>query len=598
MTPSSKVLILTLGLLVCLSGIWVFPLHEPDEGRYGEIALRMAQSGDWLTPRLNGIRYFEKPPLFFWLAGLSIRLFGPSELAVRLPSVLAALLTLAFTLSLADRLFGPRTARLAALVLLTAPLFAVFAKLALVDMLLTACVTGAVASVLEAAVDNRGPRRSQALGFWAMSGCACLCKGPIGIVLPLLGFTLFAIWTRRSSCLRGLVLNPLGLVAFFLVIGPWYVFMELKNPGYLSTFLIEQNLGRMVSGEHFQRLRPAWYYLPALAALLSPWTLFLPDLIVRFAGSLSPSRRRLSPDATQDAVVVFRRVQGRMLLNCLWIPPLVLFSCAQSKLAYYLLPLFPPLCVLLADVFVCSSDGRVRPSPTFPRRFLALASICFFAAGGLLISHWQAERVRMSLIRALAWRIDQEAVVERVNLLVPTAPYFAAALGFVGLGCLWSARRRRAAAGSSAEPAIAALIIVGCFLPWMAGELGPLFSAQRIALAVQSNLSADDRLLFFQKYYRTVPFYLRRPGILWNASWDEFGRLPDQGELAKSSMQKRPEVLRRLWSESGRSVAIISGSEDLRDFRNITGGADSRVIGKFGRVVVLENRPADHEKSD
>ncbi len=598
MKPFPKILVLALGLLVCLSGIWVFPLHEPDEGRYGEIALRMAQSGDWLTPRLNGIRYFEKPPLFFWLAGVSIRLFGPSEFAVRLPSVLAAFLTLVFTLSLADRLFGPRTARLAVLLLLTAPLFAVFAKLALVDMLLTACITGAVASVFEVAVDGQSPSRNQALGFWAMSGCACLCKGPIGVVLPLLGFVLFAIWTRGWSFLRGLVLNPLGLAAFSLVAGPWFVLMEVQNPGYLPTFLVEQHLGRMFSEEHFQRFRPVWYYVPLLAALLAPWTLFLPDVIIRFAGSLTASRPPLASDASGDVVVMSRRLRSRVLLNCLWIGPLVLFSCAQSKLAYYLLPLFPPLCVLLADVFVSTSDGRVRASPAFPRRFLALALICFLATGALLISDWQAERVRSLLTHALAQPIDQEAVVERVNLIVPTASYFAVALGLVGLACLWSARRGRSKRGVSAEPAIAALIIVVSVLPWIAGRLGPLFSARRVALAVQTDLSAADQVLFFQRHYRTVSFYLQRPGILWNASFDEFGHSPGDEELAGSSLQKRPEALKQLWSGTGRTVAIVSGSEDLRDFRNITGAPDSRVIGRFGRVVILQNRPAASERTD
>lgn len=597
MKRTQKMLLLTLGLLVCLSGIWSFPLHDPDEGRYGEIALRMAQSGDWLTPRLNGIRYFEKPPLFFWLAGLSIRLFGASEFAVRLPSVLAAFLTLAFALGLADRLFGLRTARLAVLLLLTAPLFGVFAKVALVDMLLAACITGAVGLVFEAALKNRAPTRKETVGFWALSASACLCKGPIGVVLPMLGFILFAAWTRRWAFLQRLVVNPLGLIVFSLVAGPWFVLMEVQNPGYLPTFLIQQNLGRMFSGEHFQRFRPVWYYVPCLAALLSPWTLFLPDIILRFSASLSASRRPLEPDATSEQVVAIRRQHSLVLLNCLWIGPLLLFSCAQSKLSYYLLPLFPPLCILLGDVFVSRNDGSERRSSAFRRRFLALGIICCFTAGALLISYYQAERTRASLIRALAGPVDQGAVIERVDLLLATAPYFAAALGFIGMSCFWSSRRRQPARASAPEPVIAALIIVVCVLPWIAGRLGPLFSAQRVALAIQDDLGNTDRILFFQRYYRTVPFYLQRSGILWNAAWDEFGRAPDGEELARFSLQRRPEALRDLWSGTDRAVAIVCGSDDLRDFRNITGHLDSRIIGKFGRVVILENRAAE-ERTD
>jgi len=593
-----EILVLMLGLLVCLSGIWVFPLHEPDEGRYGEIALQMAQSGDWLTPRLNGIRYFEKPPLFFWLAGLSIRLFGASEFAVRLPSVLAAFLTLAFTISLAGRLFGSRAGRLATLLLLTAPLFGTFAKLALVDMLLTACITGAIVSVFEAALDNRAPTPKQTLGFWVMSGLACLCKGPLGLGLPLLGFVFFAVWSRRWSFLRGLVLNPIGLAAFLVTTGPWFILMEVENPGYLVTFLVEQNLGRMFSGEHFQRFRPIWYYLPVLAALLSPWTLFLPDVINRFVAGLSDSRKPLLHDEDPGTLTAVRQAHGRVLLNCLWIGPLLLFSCAQSKLAYYLLPLFPPLCVLLADVFVSKHDGKTRGSPAFARRFLALGFICLLAAAALLVSHWQAERVKTTLIHTLAGPIDQEAVVERVNLIVPTAPYFAAALGFVGGACLWSTRRRVTAHGTPPDLLIVALISVIFFMPWLAGQLGPLFSARRIASAVQRDLPATDKFLFFRRYYRTLPFYLERPGILWNPAWDEFGRWPDAEELARFSLQKRPEALRTLWSGPTRAVAIVCGSEDLTDFRNITGSSGSRVIGRFGRVVILENRPAETERTD
>src|SRR5262245_47829876 len=146
MIPRGRTAILVGLAALYLSGAFLLPLQEPDEGRYGDIAASMARTGDWLTPRLNGIRYYEKPPLYFWLGAAAVAVLGPTETAVRLPSVLACLATVLLLMNWGRRAAGPKGELLAGAMGGTIPLFALFAHMAMVDLVLIFLTTLALYS--------------------------------------------------------------------------------------------------------------------------------------------------------------------------------------------------------------------------------------------------------------------------------------------------------------------------------------------------------------------------------------------------------------------------------------------------------------------
>src|SRR2546428_245121 len=180
--------VLIFSFFIFSAGIWTLPLQEPDEGRYADIAAAMARpGGDWITPRLNGIPYYEKPPLFFWITAASMKIFGVVEWAGRLPSLLAALFAVALVIVMGRSAFGPGTGCTAGLILATSPLVMVLAHFCFVDVLLLALLTGALAALFYALIDRpleQSSPRLPVMAFWAVVALATMTKGPIGVAIP------------------------------------------------------------------------------------------------------------------------------------------------------------------------------------------------------------------------------------------------------------------------------------------------------------------------------------------------------------------------------------------------------------------------------
>src|SRR5262245_495946 len=174
----ARLAILAGAALLHLAGAFLLPLQEPDEGRYGDIAATMARTGDWLTPRLNGLRYYEKPPLYFWLGAASASIFGPTEFAVRLPSVLACLGTILILMIWARRAAGPTVELLAGVMGATTPLLALFAHMAMVDLVLAFLTTLALYAAWRGLIDDSSDRRWPWV-FWGACALAMLTKGPV-----------------------------------------------------------------------------------------------------------------------------------------------------------------------------------------------------------------------------------------------------------------------------------------------------------------------------------------------------------------------------------------------------------------------------------
>lgn len=306
-------------------------LVGPDEPRYAWVAREMYATGDWITPRLYGQPWFEKPPLYYWGAAAAYSLFGVSEFSARLPSAVAALLAALALGWMARRFYDSGTAWKAMLIFPTCIGVLGFARGAATDMVFSGALALALAAtaevVLRPAAEQRPPRLWQAL-LGIFLGAAVLAKGPAGVVLAggsvLLWAALTGEWRRALR-----PLHPRVILWFAITALPWYVMCARLNPGFVHEFLIAHNLQRYLTPV-FRHVQPWWFFGPVLLLGLMPWAALL-------AG------------AAHDAWRASARKRSPSFFFACWAGfPLLFFSFSQSKLPGYILPAIAPLVLVMA----------------------------------------------------------------------------------------------------------------------------------------------------------------------------------------------------------------------------------------------------------
>jgi 4-amino-4-deoxy-L-arabinose transferase-like glycosyltransferase len=335
----------------------------PDEPRYAWIARDMAETGDWVTPRLYGKPWFEKPPLYYWGAALSFKIFGVSEAAARLPSAISALLATLALAWLAWRIYGLETARWLALILPTTVGMIGFSHAAATDMPFSAMLTIAmvcaavalrlvprrdsgadVALAADGASANLGRAKTPWLAlilFGFFLGAAVLAKGPAGIMLSGGAVFFWALFSRRwRDAFR--MFHPAAVASFCVTALPWYVLCARRNPDFFRIFIIEHNFKRYLTPE-FQHIQPFWFYVPITLLALLPWTLLIFAPLKDGWRAWNENRWRNSPG---------------MYFACWALFTLTFFSVSQSKLPGYILPALFPLAVLWVQAISHRSQGR------------------------------------------------------------------------------------------------------------------------------------------------------------------------------------------------------------------------------------------------
>lgn len=319
----------------------------PDEPRYAAIGRAMAQRGDWVTPRLWGHPWFEKPALLYWMTALAFKAGLSQDLAPRLPVALASVAFLLYFAIALRRDFGDRAAFFSTAMLATSAGWLAFSHVAVTDLPMSVAFAAAMLAVL-------GGRSAVLAGI--LLGVAVLAKGlvPLALFLPALWF-----WRKRG---RDLIVL---LAAAALVAAPWYILVSLRNGSpFFEEFFWKHHFARYVSGS-LLHARPFWFYVPVLAAGLFPWS---PFLLLLFSKRFYDDRR------------------AAFLLAWLgW--GFVFFSASRNKLPGYLLPLLPAAAALMGIAL-----GQVRERSA---KIIALV-----AASALLLS--VAPAVRDFLPNALA----------------------------------------------------------------------------------------------------------------------------------------------------------------------------------------------------
>ena len=542
-----------LGLVAaCLfvAGVWFLTLDArhllpSDEGRYAEIAREMLVSGDWVTIRYNGVKYFEKPPFQMWLTTLSFQAFGVGEWQARLWVALNGALGIAITAVAARRWFGPGVALLAALILLAAPAWNLAGHFNSLDMGLSGALSCVLAAVLIAQhpTTSPGTRRRWMWLAWAAMAAAVLTKGLIGVVLPGMVLVVYTAVTRHFAIWRRIHIVSGAIIALVLAV-PWFVLVSLRNPEFAHFFFIHEHLQRYLTTVH-HRDAAFWYFVPQLLIGFLPWL------------GLSLGIAAVVRDDARGA-----GFRPGVLLAAWALTIFIFFSFSKSKLPGYIVPIYPALAILGAVAL-----DRFTPARWNPQVVLAIV----FAACGLAAAPY---------VGALGTQLTSNEIYRAF------APWLGAAcaLAIAGLVAAWFVNKRDV----RLSVIVYALTIFAASTVLMRGHevFGRSSSGVDLAVSLRS-VVGEAPIYSVRMLDHTLPFYLRRTTVMVES--------PD--ELAFGLEQEPQKWLPtltdfvRVWSAGPRAFAVMApatfallGSE----------GVPMTVVARDTRRVVVTNgaRPA------
>ncbi|QDG70970.1 glycosyltransferase family 39 protein [Janthinobacterium tructae] len=535
-------------IVVTLYALGVRTLVPPDEGRYAEMAREMFVTGDWITTRLNGIKYFEKPPLQTWMNALSFAAFGLGEWQARLWTGLCGIIGVCMTAYAGKKVFGPRVGLYAGLVLASSLFWLASGQINSLDMGLSGMMTIVLMSLLIAQRDEAAPaeRRNWMLLCWAGMALAVLAKGLIGVVLPGAVLVLYSLCARDWRIWTRLHLVK-GLLVFFAIATPWFVLVALRNPEQPHFFFIHEHFQRFLMKGH--KREGAWYYfLVLLIPGILPWIGVLP----------------------QSLAAAFKRQEGTFqprLMVLIWALFITFFfSYSTSKLPGYIVPIFPALALLIA-LFLESASRR--------QRLFAAGLLCVLGAAILIGGP-------IAFGKASARDPAELTALKGYQPWLMAAGFFALAGGALAL--LHARQLRRDM--TVLTIAGAGFLATHCILA--GSELyGQNRAGTDMLPQIQAELTADTKLYSVGIYEQSLTYYLQRPVILVDY-WDEFTfGLKQQPELSIPSIE--PFITQ--WTNDANAgvhdMAIIS----LNRYKELQQrGVPMRVIAEDARRMVVANK--------
>ena len=513
----------------CIACLWFLSLDarhllRADEGRYAEIAREMFVSGDWVTIRYNGLKYFEKPPFHLWMTAIAYHLFGVGDWQARLWVALSGAIGTGMTMLAAARWFGRRVGLLTGLVLVATPSWYLAAHFNSLDMGVAAALACTLAGVLLAQhpLADAAQRRRWMWFAWGAMGVAVLTKGLIGIVLPGLVLVCYTLLARDWALWRRLHLLS-GAVIALAITAPWFVLVSLRNPEFARFFFIHEHWDRYTSSVHL-RSAPWWYFGPQLLAGFLPWLGLLPGMIAAVRRDREPV---VTPPAAGEATG-FRPV----VLLAVWVVAIfAFFSASGSKLPGYIAPVFPALGIMAALALARIADAA------WNRVLLGTAAL---AAIGLVASPL----------------LGRSGDARTPSALFQTyALWLAAALAtaLVGFAVAWALRHRGRLFASITAYSLTLLVTMTIAL--IGHEtFGRASSGVDLAAAMRAVLTPSMPVYSVRLLDHTVPFYLGRTTIMVEQ--------PD--ELAFGTRQEPQKWLPtladflRVWASGPKALAMMS----------------------------------------
>lgn len=345
--------VLLLAAFIMFYNLHKIGLFETSEGRYAEISREMVESSDLITPTLNGIKHFHKPPFTYWITALGLKIFGVNEFGGRFFLVIASLLGIYFCYRTARCLWDEAHGIYAALILLSSFLYLIISRSLTTDIFLTASCIMAFYFFSS----SYFLKKNNIALFWVITAVSFLIKGPVGIMIIFLPMIAYSFLDKDSHIIKTLCLKK-GIPIFLLISLPWFILVIVKNPGLLSYF-IDYHIVKRVASDVHQRSGPFYYFIVVFFAGMFPWSFFIPELFVTCF-------KKFKKDNNDE--------NKKLLMICIFfIIPFIVFSISRSKLPAYILPLFP-----FAAIAVSYAYNRFYYFNEFYRSIYAFVFFNFF----------------------------------------------------------------------------------------------------------------------------------------------------------------------------------------------------------------------------
>lgn len=536
------------------SFIGLRPLANPDEGRYTEISREMAISGDYVTPRLNGVKYFEKPPLLYWLSALTFEAFGVNHFTARLWTALFAMVGCVLTYLAAGSLYGRAAGIGSAVVLATSLLYYALSQVILLDMAVSVMISGALLSFLLGAREKPGGRRRAFfMAHYVFMALATLSKGLIGFLLPGAVVFLWLLLLNRWKMLRPFY--PVSGVPLFLAIAaPWHVMAALVNHSHDRAldftwfYFVHEHFQRFTTQIH-RRYEPWWFFLPLVVGGLFPWAVFGWQALRR---SLAGGWMRRKDHAEAWFLVI-------------WIVFIVgFFSISQSKLIPYILPVIPAAAILIGR-YVAEQWTKL-PDAGFSRGGWAFTVLA--AVSGVAVLFVKAPR-------------GHDRLAEHFGLLMTLASAILLG-GAVATGYSLLKRPPRWVIGSIAGTAVALFTTVS-----LAGSLIDGGSTLKLSEILQKRLKPEDRIVHVGLYAQDMPVYLSREVSVASYKGELLFGIEAEPEKTSDRFISRERFVEQ-WKEPTTTYAVMRSWYYDKWFRHLD--VATEVIGRTGDLYLLVNK--------
>lgn len=533
-------------VLLYLAPLGSYPLMEPDEGRYAEIPREMVESGDFVTPRLNYVKYFEKPVLLYWANAANFMLFGENEFAARLFPALCALGGVFVTAAFGASLYGRRAGFIAGAATATSLLYFAIGTINITDMPLTFFLTLAFASFYTAR--SSGHKRWYLL-FYLASALAVLTKGLVGVFLPGLVILVYILVTREWR----LFVEPLylpGLILFFAACVPWFWLVCRENPDFFRFFFVQEHFLRYTTKIH-DRYEPFWFFLPLLPAGLAPWTAFLPPLLSRRSVLRAPRDERE------------RRANIYLLL---WAELILLFfSMSDSKLIPYIVPCMPPLALLIgADIDRMISEGR-------------------WHGGALAWLSCEALLLGGGLIAAAVLAGEYADAAQTLRVVLKAVPALAA---MPLLAWFFTSRGRR-----DFDRAAKALVLCALLFTWglqgLYSIIAPARTMKNVAELVNAERRGGETVAIYDEIGQALSFYCRTRLLIA----DELGELKYGAQQPDGAgWFPTKEEFFKMWDEGARNFILVAKKGERYDAYIKQRETSASKIIDGGEYIILVKR--------
>lgn len=516
--------------LIFFYALWIgsYPLFTPDEGRYSEVAREMIVTGDYITPRLNGIAFLDKPILYYWLQASAIQLFGLKEWSLRFWPACMGIMGSIVVYITGRILFNRRTGIISAVILATSPLYFGASHYANLDLEVAVLVSSALLFFITAM--NTPSQRSRSIFLilaYVFSALAVLTKGLIGIAFPVMIIGSWIVLLNRWNLLLQIRLI-IGLVLFIIIAAPWYVLAQQANPQFFNYFFVLQQFSRFLTKADFNNQTTTWFYVPIVLTGFLPWTCFIFQAVFQHVKSIWQDKQKYSSE---------------LFIITWFVIVFTFFSIPKSKTIGYILPVFPALSLILGN-YLSNYWGQ------FKNLGIQVGIFLFIALSLTLATLFLAEP--MNNFFHLDLRLTPYIMTGGIILsLAALTTYILFRLNkFTQLFCCI---------------ALATALFLLCII-----SSAPIInhkSTKSLADIIATNIKPNDEVITYYRYYQDLPIYLQRR-ITVVADWhnDDIAKFDNwQRELwyhmnyvdSSKWLIEKPELIAR-WTGDKRLFLLIT----------------------------------------